>query len=82
MTEYKAMTARDLLEALRALSEADLDLAVTTEGCDCHGDVGRVVVQATSGCGTALEVLLWRTDGRLQLDQEMDEEEARDDERE
>ena len=38
------MTARELIAALQKLSEAELDLNVSTEGCDCFGDVGTVEV--------------------------------------
>lgn len=38
------MTARELIQALQALPESDKDLEVSTEGCDCNGDVAKVQV--------------------------------------
>jgi hypothetical protein len=41
----KAMTGRELLAALRAIPDHELDLEVETEGCDCYGDVAKVEVR-------------------------------------
>lgn len=82
MTEYKAMTARELLEALRALPEADLELGVILEGCDCEGSLAKIQVRRMTlprDQGDVVEVVLWRTDGELQQDEAWAQEEARDD---
>jgi hypothetical protein len=36
------LTARELLALLTALPEADLDLPLYTEGCDCVGPCGGI----------------------------------------
>ncbi len=81
MTDYKAMTARELLEALRALPKADLELGVILEGCDCEGDLAKLEVRRMTlprDQGDLVEVVLWRTDGSLQQDEQWAYEEAYD----
>jgi hypothetical protein len=41
------MTAGELLEALKKLTPEQLKLPVSTEGCDCDGDVYAVEDQGT-----------------------------------
>lgn len=39
------MTGQELLEILQALPPEHLSREVSTEGCDCYGDVKRVSVE-------------------------------------
>ena len=59
------MTVRELIRTLQNLAEADKDLEVVTEGCDCSGDVAKVEVIREEGekdlCFTG--VVLRRSDG-------------------
>jgi hypothetical protein len=73
------MTARELLEALRALPEVDLELGVRLEGCDCEGDLAKLEVRRTTlprNQGDLVEVVLWRTKGPLQEEEQWAQEEA------
>jgi hypothetical protein len=67
MTDYKAMTARELLEALRAIPDHELDLEVETEGCDFFGDVAKVEVRRKyKGSRTIwARIVLRRVDGDM-----------------
>lgn len=42
--ETPPLTVRQLIAELQKLPEETLDWEVTTEGCDCYGDIGRVEV--------------------------------------
>ncbi len=46
------MIGRELLAALRALPDRQLDFEVETEGCDCIGDVEKVEVRREKRYGT------------------------------
>lgn len=62
------MTARELIERLQAVLEANPEVAnaeVSTEGCDCFGDAARVSVEvSTEGRGKNKRqvqyVMIWR----------------------
>lgn len=56
------MIGRELLQRLSSLSEAELDLAVETEGCDCDGDVADVTVEY-SDTGRKETIYLRRSSG-------------------
>ncbi len=39
------MTGQQLMEALQGMTASELALPVVTEGCDCDGKAGSVVVE-------------------------------------
>ena len=51
------MTGHELLAELNKLSSTQLNLEVETEGCDCCGDVDKVVVEYDD----------WRNPGNIVL---------------
>lgn len=48
-------------ELIEALKKAPQDAEVTTEGCDCFGDVGKAVIWDEPGAKGSVGVMLCRS---------------------